>query len=234
MLEVNNLQVFYGQIQALWGIDFQADQGKIIGLLGPNGAGKTTTFSAVAGLLQPKTGSVSYNGIDITRVKANQRVNLGISYVPEGRHLFPFMSVLDNLLMGNYSSRVKHKRKELLDWVYELFPRLKERESQLANTLSGGEAQMLAIGRALMSDPSLLILDEPSMGLAPKIVEEIFEVFKVVNKRDVTILISEQHVHMVLQIIDFGYVLEEGKIALSGTPGELENNEHVKKAYLGI
>ena len=234
MLEVKNLQVSYGEIQALWGIDLKASDGNIIGLLGPNGAGKTTTFSTVAGLLRSKEGQVIYNGKDITHLKANQRVNLGISYVPEGRRLFPFMSVIDNLLMGNYSSRAKKERKELLEWIFELFPRLKERSNQFANTLSGGEAQMLAIGRALMSNPSLLILDEPSMGLAPKIVDEIFSVFKLVNKRGVTVLISEQHVHMVLQIINYGYVLEEGRIALSGTPDELSNNEHVKKAYLGI
>ena len=234
MLEVKNLQVSYGEIQALWGIDFNAKDGDIIGLLGPNGAGKTTTFSTVAGLLRAKVGQVIFNDKDITHMKANQRVNLGISYVPEGRRLFPFMSVMDNLLMGNYSSRAKKKRAELLSWVFELFPRLQERSDQFANTLSGGEAQMLAIGRALMSDPSLLILDEPSMGLAPNIVDDIFAVFKLVNKRGVTVLISEQHVHMVLQIVNYGYVLEEGRIALQGTSEELANNEHVRKAYLGI
>ena len=234
MLEVKNLEVSYGEIQALWGVDLKANQGDIIGLLGPNGAGKTTTFSTIAGLLKAKAGKVYFNEKEITNSKASQRVNLGISYVPEGRHLFPFMTVKDNLLMGNYISRVRSKREELLEWIFELFPRLKERETQFANTLSGGEAQMLAIGRALMSDPSLLILDEPSMGLAPKIVDEIFGVFTLVNKRGVTVLISEQHVHMVLKIINYGYVLEEGRIALQGTPDELENNEHVKKAYLGI
>jgi branched-chain amino acid transport system ATP-binding protein len=234
MLEVKNLEVSYGEIQALWGVNFEAKQGDIIGILGPNGAGKTTTFSAIAGLLASKSGNISFNGKDITSSKANERVNIGIAYVPEGRRLFPFMSVLDNLLMGNYSPRARAKREELLQWVFELFPRLKERERQFANTLSGGEAQMLAIGRALMSDPSLLILDEPSMGLAPIIVDGIFKVFNVVNKRGVTVLISEQHVHMVLKVINYGYVLEEGRIALSGTPTELENNEHVKKAYLGI
>lgn len=234
MLEVKNLEVSYGEIQALWGVDLNAKDGSIIGVLGPNGAGKTTTFSTIAGLLPAKSGQVIYNNKDITHLKANQRVNLGMAYVPEGRRLFPFMSVMDNLLMGNYSSRAKKKRSELLDWVFELFPRLQERSDQLSKTLSGGEAQMLAIGRALMSDPSLLILDEPSMGLAPKIVDEIFSVFKLVNKRGVTVLISEQHVHMVLQIIGYGYVLEEGRVALQGTSAELSNNEHVRKAYLGI
>ena len=234
MLEVKNLEVTYGEIQALWGIDFKADDGSIIGLLGPNGAGKTTTFSTIAGLLHTKKGQILFDNRDITQLKANQRVNMGISYVPEGRRLFPFMSVMDNLLMGNYSNRAKKERIKLLDWVFELFPRLQERINQFANTLSGGEAQMLAIGRALMSNPSLLILDEPSMGLAPKVVDEIFSVFKLVNKRGVTVLIAEQHVHMVLQIINYGYVLEEGRIALSGTPDVLSNNEHVKKAYLGI
>ena len=233
MLEVRDLKVSYGEIQALWGVDIEAKRGNIIGLLGPNGAGKTTTFSAIAGLIKSISGSIQFNNYDITYTKANERVNLGISYVPEGRRLFPFMSVMDNLLMGNYSPRAKKKREELLTWIFELFPRLKERSNQIANTLSGGEAQMLAIGRALMSDPSLLILDEPSMGLAPKIVEDIFKVFKVINNKGVTILISEQHVHMALKIINFGYVLEEGRIAITGTPLELKDNQHVRKAYLG-
>lgn len=234
ILEVKKLKKSFGNLIAVDEISFFINEGEIVALLGPNGAGKTTTFSTIAGLLHTKKGQILFDNRDITQLKANQRVNMGISYVPEGRRLFPFMSVMDNLLMGNYSNRAKKERIKLLDWVFELFPRLQERINQFANTLSGGEAQMLAIGRALMSNPSLLILDEPSMGLAPKVVDEIFSVFKLVNKRGVTVLIAEQHVHMVLQIINYGYVLEEGRIALSGTPDVLSNNEHVKKAYLGI
>lgn len=234
MLKVNEIEVSYGEIQALWGPSFEASQGTIVGLLGPNGAGKTTTFMTIAGLLTPKSGLIEFEGQNITTLLPAQRVELGISLVPEGRKLFPFMSVEDNLLLGSYVKRAKLNRQKSLDRVLELFPILQERLSQQAGTLSGGQQQMLAIGRGLMSDPKLLILDEPSLGLAPIIVDDIFDVFKKINEEGVTVLISEQHINRVLKIIDFGHVIEQGKIAVSGTATELENNTYVKEAYLGL
>lgn len=234
MLEIDDIFVSYGEIRALWGVSLKAEKGEIIGLLGPNGAGKTTTFQTIPGLKTPEKGQIILNGKNITKLKPGIRVNLGIAYVPEGRRLFPQMTVLDNLLMGNYSKRAKKNRQQLLKWIFDLFPILNQRVKQEAKTLSGGEQQMLAISRALMSDPELLILDEPSLGLAPKIVQELFNIFKEINQRGVTILISEQHVHMVLKIIHRAYVLEEGKIVLQGSPNEISSNDHIKKAYLGL
>lgn len=234
MLKVENLEVSYGELKALWGVSFEVNKGEIVGYLGPNGAGKSTTFKTIVGLLKPDKGIIQYEGKRIDTIPAHKRVNLGISYVPEGRKLFPYMTVLENLLMGSYSKRARNKREEMLEWVFQLFPRLAERKKQLARTLSGGEQQMLAIGRALMSNPTLLILDEPSLGLAPKLVDDLFKVIEQINQEGVTILISEQHIHRVFKIMDRGYIIEEGRIVLHGKPEELEGNEHVKKAYLGI
>jgi len=234
VLKVENLEVSYGELKALWGVSFEVNKGEIVGYLGPNGAGKSTTFKTIVGLLKPDKGIIQYEGKRIDTIPAHKRVNLGISYVPEGRKLFPYMTVLENLLMGSYSKRARNKREEMLEWVFQLFPRLAERKKQLARTLSGGEQQMLAIGRALMSNPTLLILDEPSLGLAPKLVDDLFKVIEQINQEGVTILISEQHIHRVFKIMDRGYIIEEGRIVLHGKPEELEGNEHVKKAYLGI
>ncbi len=234
MLKISNLQVKYGKIQVIWGLDLEIPKGSVVGLLGPNGAGKTSTFASIAGLVSPFEGSILYNEVEVTNLNPAKRVELGISLVPEGRKLFPDMSVKDNLLLGSYQKRAKSKRKESLNRVLTLFPILEERLNQQARTLSGGQQQMLAIGRGLMSDPSLLILDEPSLGLAPIIVDDIFNAFKRINEEGVTILISEQHVHRVLEIIDKGYVIEQGRIALSGNAKELEGNKHIREAYLGI
>ena len=234
LLEVSNIHASYGEIKALWDIKFQVPEGEIVSILGPNGAGKTTLFKAITGQIYPSQGRIIFNNKDITRLPAHERVNLGISYTPEGRGLFPFMSVKENLILGSYSKHARPKRDKSLKWVFELFPRLLERISQEARTLSGGEQQMLAVGRSLMADPSLLILDEPSLGLAPKIVHDLFEIFKQVNEEGVTVLLSEQHVHMALKIAKDGYVMEEGRIILQGTAEELSNNEHIKSAYLGI
>lgn len=234
MLIVKNLEVSYGELKALWGISIEVNKGEIVGYLGPNGAGKSTTFKAIVGLVDIDGGEISFNGKRIDKLPAHKRVEEGISLVPEGRKLFPYMTVMENLLLGSYTKKAREKREELLEWVFGLFPRLAERRNQLARTLSGGEQQMLAIGRALMANPSLLILDEPSLGLAPKLVDELFKVFQDINEEGVTILISEQHVHKVFKVMDRGYILEEGRIVLHGTPDELEGNEHVKKAYLGL
>ncbi len=235
MLTIENLEVSYGEIQALWGVSLEVHENEIVGILGPNGAGKTSTFQSIAGLVQPKKGKIIFNGQDITKIKGSDRTDLGIALVPEGRRLFPFMSVRDNLILGSYSKHAKIKRNETMEWVLDLFPILEERINQPARNLSGGEQQMLAISRALMSVPSLLILDEPSLGLAPKIVQDLFKIFKKINKeKNVTILISEQHVAMTLEIIDRAYVLEEGRIALSGNAKEIASNEHVKTSYLGL
>lgn len=234
MLEVKNLYVSYGDLKALWGVSFKVEEGEIVGYLGPNGAGKSTTFKTIVGLLKPEKGEITFNGERIDGQPAHRIVNKGIAYVPEGRRLFPYMTVLENLIIGTYPPRARDKKDEMLEWVFQLFPRLKERQNQMAGTLSGGEQQMLAIARALMSNPSLLILDEPSLGLAPKIVEDLFEIIKTINEDGVTILISEQHVHMVFEIMDRGYIIEEGRIVLEGEPSELAGNEHVKKAYLGL
>ncbi len=234
MLKVKNLHVSYGDLKALWGVSFEVNKGEIVGYLGPNGAGKSTTFKTIVGLLKPDKGEIYLGNERIDGKPAYEIVNMGVAYVPEGRRLFPYMTVMENLIMGSYPKRAREKKDEMLEWVFQLFPRLKERKNQMARTLSGGEQQMLAIGRALMSNPSILILDEPSLGLAPKLVEDLFEIVKKINEDGVTVLISEQHVHMVFEIMDRGYIIEEGRIVLEGEPEELAGNEHVKKAYLGI
>ena len=232
MLEVKDLQVFYGMIQAIKGISFEVNEGETVALIGANGAGKTTTLHTITGLLSPKKGSVVFEGKEITKVPAHKIVSLGMAHVPEGRRVFAQLSVYQNLKMGAYTRKDKAEIDEMLETVYKRFPRLKERKNQLAGTLSGGEQQMLAMGRALMSHPRLIVLDEPSMGLSPLYVNEIFDIIQEINKDGVTVLLVEQNAKKALSISNKAYVLETGNIVLSGDAKELMNNERVKKAYL--
>ena len=232
MLKIQNLNVRYGGIHAVRGISLEVPQGSIITLIGANGAGKSSTLRAICNLVK-KTGSVQFEGQDISQLPTKDIVKLGITMVPEGRHVFPDLTIYENLVLGAYTRKDKNAAKEDMKWVYNLFPRLKERENQLAGTLSGGEQQMLAVGRALMSRPKLLMLDEPSMGLAPILVNEIFKIIKKIREEGVTILLIEQNARMALKIADYAYVLETGSISLSGTGQELLHNEKVTKAYLG-
>ncbi len=233
MLEIKNLHVYYGQIHALKGVSFVVRKGEIVTLIGGNGAGKTTTLKTISGLIPLKEGEILYQGESITGVKAHDLVSQGLVQVPEGRHVFPSMSVQENLDLGAYTRKDKKAVKEDLDKVFHLFPRLKERRQQLAGTLSGGEQQMLAMARALMSSPKLLLLDEPSMGLAPLLVREIFNIVTEINSTGVTILLVEQNANMALSIANRGYVIETGRVVLEGEAASLAANEAVKKAYLG-
>lgn len=233
MLEVNNLHVYYGSIHALKGITFHVDEGEIVALIGANGAGKSTTLSTISGLLQPRDGSVKFRGEDITLTPAEQTVQKGVVQVPEGRKIFATLTVMENLEMGAYTQRDKNKFKRDLDYVFELFPRLKERQRQLGGTFSGGEQQMLAMARALMSHPTMLLLDEPSMGLSPILVEQIFDIIQSINKQGTSILLVEQNAQMALSIADRAYVLETGEINLEGSAEEVLNNPSVIEAYLG-
>lgn len=233
LLEINNLEVHYGVIQALKGISFEVNEGEIIALIGANGAGKTTTLHTISGILQASSGNIIYDGKDITKVQAHKIVNLGISQVPEGRRVFAQLSVLENLKLGAFIRKDKDGIEEDLRNIYERFPRLEERKNQLAGTLSGGEQQMLAMGRALMSRPRIILMDEPSMGLSPIYVSEIFDIIKSINKDGTTVLLVEQNAKKALSIADRAYVLETGMIALSGDAKDLMNNDAVKKAYLG-
>lgn len=233
LLEINNLEVHYGVIHALKGISFEVNEGEIIALIGANGAGKTTTLHTISGILQASSGNIIYDGKDITKVQAHKIVNLGISQVPEGRRVFAQLSVLENLKLGAFIRKDKDGIEEDLRNIYERFPRLEERKNQLAGTLSGGEQQMLAMGRALMSRPRIILMDEPSMGLSPIYVSEIFDIIKSINKDGTTVLLVEQNAKKTLSIADRAYVLETGKIALSGDAKNLMNNDTVKKAYLG-
>ena len=233
MLEVKNLHVKYGVIEAIKGIDFTVNQGEVIALIGANGAGKTTILHTVSGLITPSEGSIFFEGLDITRTPGHKIVSMGMAHVPEGRRVFQSLSVLDNLRMGAYTRKDKKEIADTLDMVYTRFPRLAERKNQPAGTLSGGEQQMLAMGRALMSHPSIILMDEPSMGLSPIFVNEIFDIIKEESKRGTTVLLVEQNAKKALSIADRAYVLETGKIALSGNAKDLLNNEDVKKAYLG-
>lgn len=233
MLEIKNLHVYYGQIHALKGVSFVVRKGEIVTLIGGNGAGKTTTLKTISGLIPLKEGEILYQGESITGVKAHDLVSQGLVQVPEGRHVFPSMSVQENLDLGAYTRKDKKVVKEDLDKVFHLFPRLKERRQQLAGTLSGGEQQMLAMARALMSSPKLLLLDEPSMGLAPLLVREIFNIVTEINSTGVTILLVEQNANMALSIANRGYVIETGRVVLEGEAASLAANEAVKKAYLG-
>lgn len=234
MLEVNNLHVSYGAIRALQGINFQVQQGEIVALIGANGAGKSTTLRTLSGLLKPLQGQILFRGEEITGCSAHGIAALGISHVPEGRRVFPYMSVLENLQMGAYIRKdTRAEIKKDLDAVFQRFPRLAERKKQLAGTLSGGEQQMLAIGRALMAKAPLLLLDEPSMGLAPLLVQEIFSIIQEINQQGTTILLVEQNAHMALSIANRAYVLETGQVVLEGPAVELAENPEVRKAYLG-
>ena len=231
ILKIDDINVFYGSIHAIKGVSLEVNEGEIVTLIGANGAGKTTTLHTVSGLLRPRTGSIQFCGEDITKIPAHKLVERGLAHCPEGRRVFLQMTVQENLDMGAYIRRDDFSAS--LEEVYELFPRLKERRKQVAGTLSGGEQQMLAMGRALMSKPKLLMLDEPSMGLAPILVEQIFDIVKELNKAGTTILLVEQNARMALSIADRAYVLETGKITLSGTGAELSKSDEVRKAYLG-
>ncbi len=233
MLEVRNLEVYYGVIQALKGISFDVNEGEIVTLIGANGAGKTTTMQSIMGLIPAKHGTITYEGQIINKVPSHKIVKLGMTQVPEGRHVFQELTVYENLLLGGYIENDMKKIKADIEDVYARFPRLKERHSQIAGTLSGGEQQMLAMGRAIMSHPKLLMLDEPSMGLAPILVDQIFDIIKEFHKSGTTILLVEQNAGKALEIADHAYVLENGQIALSGTGAELAQSDEVKKAYLG-
>lgn len=233
MLQIKDIDVFYGSIHALKKMSLEVEQGTIATLIGANGAGKTTTLNAISGILRPKTGTIIYKGTDITKVAPERIVSLGISQVPEGRRVFSTMSVMENLEMGAYLRKDKKEIQVDMDTVFTRFPRLKERRKQLAGTLSGGEQQMLAIGRALMARPELMLMDEPSMGLAPLLVKEIFSIIKDINERGTTILLVEQNANMALSIAHKAFVIETGEIVLYGTAEQLLKSEDVKKAYLG-
>ena len=233
MLEVRDLQVYYGMIHAIKGISFDVNQGDVIALIGANGAGKTTTLHTITGLLAPKSGSVLFEGKDITKVPAHKIVSMGMAHVPEGRRVFAELSVYENLKMGAYTRKDKKEIEESLANVYKRFPRLEERKNQMAGTLSGGEQQMLAMGRALMSKPKIILMDEPSMGLSPIFVNEIFDIIRAVSESGTTVLLVEQNAKKALSISDRAYVLETGTITMSGKAKDLLEDEAVKKAYLG-
>lgn len=232
ILKVEDINVYYGSIHAIKGISFEVQEGEVVTLIGANGAGKSTTLNAVSGLLRSKTGSISFLGESLAKVPSHKVVAKGLALVPEGRRIFLQMTVQENLEMGAFTQKGSGIQQDL-EMVYELFPRLKERYKQMAGTLSGGEQQMLAVARALMSHPKLMMMDEPSLGLAPLIVQDIFSIIKEINKQGVTILLIEQNANMALRIADQGYVLETGRIALTGTGRELLADESVKAAYLG-
>jgi branched-chain amino acid transport system ATP-binding protein len=234
MLRVEGLEVAYGKIQALWGVSFDVRAGEIVALVGANGAGKTTTLKTISGLLHPRAGSIWLDGQQVDRRSPEAIAALGVAHVPEGRKLFPEMSVAENLLMGGYPRPARAKRRERLEQVYGIFPRLRERQSQLAGTLSGGEQQMVAIGRGLMAGPKVMMLDEPSLGLAPNMVAEMFRVIGEINKAGVTVLLVEQNTEHALALADRGFVLESGRVVLAGAGRELLANEAVRQAYLGL
>ncbi len=232
ILEVKGLEVFYGVIQAIKGISFEVNPGEIIALIGANGAGKTTTLQTITGLIPSKAGNIVYDGKDITKLPGHKLVSMGMAHVPEGRRVFAQLTVLQNLKLGAYTRKDKGEIEETLKVVYNRFPRLEERKNQLAGTLTGGEQQMLAMGRALMSHPKLIVMDEPSMGLSPIYVNEIFDIIQNINRDGTTVLLVEQNAKKALSIAHRAYVLETGKIVLSGDAGELMNDDSVKKAYL--
>ncbi|NLJ76058.1 MAG: ABC transporter ATP-binding protein [Peptococcaceae bacterium] len=233
MLVVKDIDVYYGAIHALKKLSIKVEQGNIVTLIGANGAGKSTTLKTISGLTRPKTGHIVFKDEDITRTPPEKIVGRGISQVPEGRRIFAAMSVIENLEMGAFLRKDKANIEADIEMVFTRFPRLKERRKQTAGTLSGGEQQMLAIGRALMAKPALMLMDEPSMGLAPLLVQEIFEIIRDINEQGTTILLVEQNAHMALSIADYAYVIETGEIVLQGSAGELMHSEDVKKAYLG-
>ena len=233
MLKIENLHVSYGGIRALQGVSLEVPDGKIVTLIGANGAGKSTTLRTVSGLVKADSGSITYDGQELLGMPINKILEKGIAMVPEGRRVFTNLSVVENLMIGAYLRNDKAQIEKDLEWVYELFPRLKERSWQMAGTLSGGEQQMLAVARALMSKPKVIMMDEPSLGLAPLVVKGIFDIIRTINDQGVTVLLIEQNANMALKIADYAYVLETGRITLTGTGRELLVNEDVKKAYLG-
>jgi branched-chain amino acid transport system ATP-binding protein len=234
MLKVENIDVFYGDLQVLWGVSFEVREKEIVVLVGANGAGKSTTLKTISGLLRPKYGTVEFDAIRLDVAPADKIIGHGVVHVPEARRLFREMTVEENLVMGSLSPAAKAKRRETLEWVYGLFPRLRERRKQAAGTLSGGEQQMCAIGRGLMALPKLLMFDEPSLGLAPILVQDVFEIVKRINREGVTVLLVEQNVRQTLSLCDRAYVLENGRVVLQGTGKELMADDHVKAAYLGL
>ena len=233
MLKVENIHVYYGAIHAIKDVSFEVNEGETVALIGANGAGKSTTLKTVSGLMHPASGTIHFLGKDITHTEAHKLVACGLAHVPEGRRIFQQMTVLENLYMGAYIMTDKNKIEENIEWVFDHFPRLKERSKQLAGTLSGGEQQMLATGRAIMTNPKIVLMDEPSMGLSPLLVSEIFAIIKELQKDGITILLVEQNAKMALSIADRAYVLENGRISMSGDANELLNDDRVKKAYLG-
>lgn len=233
MLQVTDLKVNYGVIQAIKGVSFEVNEGEVIALIGANGAGKTTILHTVTGLIAPKSGKIEFEGKDITKMPAHKIVTLGMAHVPEGRRVFADLSVYENLLMGAFTRKDKDEIAKTLEMVYKRFPRLRERKNQVAGTLSGGEQQMLAMGRALMSKPRIILMDEPSMGLSPIMVNEIFDIIRAVSESGTTVLLVEQNAKKALSIADRAYVLETGKIVLSGDAKELLEDDSIKKAYLG-
>ncbi|MBQ2391921.1 MAG: ABC transporter ATP-binding protein [Clostridia bacterium] len=233
LLEVKDLEVYYGVINALKGISFEVNEGEVVALIGANGAGKTTTLHTITGLLSAKSGSIYYDGNEISKIAPHKIVGMGMAHVPEGRRIFQQLSVLENLKMGAYTRTNSKEIEDTLKTVYEHFPRLEERKKQIAGTLSGGEQQMLAMGRAMMSKPKLVVMDEPSMGLSPLLVKEVFKIIEAMHAAGITVLLVEQNAQMALSIADRAYVLENGRIAMSGTGKELMASDEIKKAYLG-
>ncbi len=234
MLKVSGIDVFYGDLQVLWDVSFEVRDKEILVLVGANGAGKSTTLKAISGLLKPRKGSIEFDGVRLDRLSPDKVIGQGVVHVPEARRLFREMSVEENLIMGSLSPEARKKRVQTMEWVYELFPRMKERRRQAAGTMSGGEQQMCAIGRGLMALPKVLMFDEPSLGLSPILVQEVFEIAKRINKEGVTVMLVEQNVRQTLAMCDRAYVLENGRIVLQGTGKDLLADPHVKEAYLGI
>jgi branched-chain amino acid transport system ATP-binding protein len=234
MLKVENIDVFYGDLQVLWDVSFEVKEGETVALVGANGAGKSTIIKTISGLNRPARGSIRFLDLHLDQIPANKIIEQGIAHVPEGRRLFPEMTVRENLIMGSLCPRAKARREETMAMIFGLFPRLKEREKQLTGTLSGGEQQMVAVGRGLMALPKLIMFDEPSLGLAPILVAEIFKIIQRIRQEGVTVLIVEQNTKQTLEVCDRGYVLENGRIVLAGTGQELLTNDYVKQAYLGI
>jgi len=234
MLKVSGIDVFYGDLQVLWDVSFEVRDKEILVLVGANGSGKSTTLKTISGLLKPRKGTIEFDGVRLDQLPPDRVIGQGVVHVPEARRLFREMSVEENLIMGSLSPGARKKRMQTMEWVYELFPRMKERRKQAAGTMSGGEQQMCAIGRGLMALPKVLMFDEPSLGLSPILVQEVFQIAKRINKEGVTVMLVEQNVRQTLAMCDRAYVLENGRVVLQGTGMELSNDPHVKEAYLGI